>query len=81
MQSLLKRLVEAGKKEEALNEKIALLERNEITKSRRKDTQKVEKPNSDKSNDQPAQEEIERLTKEVRALKNGQSLELAKATD
>lgn len=73
--------MEAGKKEEALNEKTALLERNENAKSRRKDTQKVEKPNSDKSNEQSAQEEIERLTKEIRALKNGQSLELTKATD
>lgn len=81
MQTLLKRLVEAGKKEEVLNEKIALLERNENTKSRKKDTQRVDKLNSDKSNEQSAQEEIERLGKEIRALKNGQSLELTKATD
>lgn len=81
MQSLLKRLVEAGKKEDVTNEKIALLERNENAKSRRKDSQGVDKQSSDKSNEKSAQEEIERLGKEIRALKNGKSLELTKATD
>ena len=65
MQSLLKKLVEAGKKEEMLNEKIASLERNENAKSQKKDTQRVDKLNSEKSNEQSAHEEIERLEKEI----------------
>lgn len=58
-----------------------MFERNENAKSRRKDPQRIDKQNSDKANEQSAQEEIERLGKEIRALRNGQSLELTKATD